>query len=172
MKWCGPLPVEYILAPPKASGQYPVAQSWITAGLVAPELHGYTVSSNTGSMPRPSNQVSISLRLEQSLLDRIDAAAAKRTIDRSAFIRMGAIAMLEGTTPAAQGGAAPSADIEKALGLLLDRVEALEKTCRAFAAFMDDGNERLAALEGAQPAVEAPASGLLERLMNARPAEG
>ena len=122
-------------------------------------------------MARPSNQVSISLRLEQSLLDRIDAAAAKRTIDRSAFLRMGAIAMLEGTTPAAQGGAAPSADIAKALELLLDRVEALEKTCRAFATFMDDGNERLAALEGAKTVPDTPPSGLLERLMNAKPAE-
>ena len=100
----------------------------------------------------------------------VDAKAKELGLDRSSFIRMSVQAYCEGKTPAATPAVNNSA-LEQAMGLLLDRVEALEKTCRAFATFMDDGNERLAALEGAQTAVDTPPSGLLERLMNVKPVE-
>ena len=125
-------------------------------------------------MPRPAELKSISLRLPAPLLDAIDKEAVRRSLDRSALIRTACNQLLEGGTPqpAPTGDMGGTREVLSAMELLLERVEALEKTCRVFAAFMDDGNERLAALEGTQVAVEAPASGLLERLMNARPAEG
>ena len=83
-------------------------------------------------MPRPSNQISISLRLERSLLDRIDEAAKARTIDRSAFIRTATIAALEGNLPSTPSNARPEGmdEMKERLNCLEFQVWSLEDEAR------------------------------------------
>jgi len=75
-------------------------------------------------MPRPSTTQQINLRISEELLARIDAKAQEIGIDRSALLRLAATQFIEGKTPAPE--AATSSETEEALGLMLDRVEALE----------------------------------------------
>ena len=121
-------------------------------------------------MARTATTTQLNLRCSDEWVQMVDTKAKELGLDRSSFIRMACTAYCEGKTPAATPAVNNSA-LEQAMGLLLDRVEALEKASATFALFMDDGNERLTALEGTQAAVEAPASGLLERLMNVKPVE-
>ena len=75
-------------------------------------------------MPRPSTTQQINLRISEELLARIDAKAQEIGIDRSALLRMAATQFIEGTAPAPAVSA--SGETERALVLMLDRIEALE----------------------------------------------